>query len=281
MTSLLLLSSSLVFLTVLTASGSIGPLWDRYSQQYVGDLIESMRSLGTDDKRINAYMRWWGICMVAAPFILGVLFRMVPLALGAAYLVFVAPRYVLGWQISRRRSLLSRQMVRASVAMANSARAGLSLAQGLDVVASDAAEPLKSEFQRMTHEYKAGRPLGDTLSRAQNRFKLAAFTVFSTVVLVCMERGGNIAFALERISENLEEMQRLQGKLEATTASGRRMALFLGCFPIVFLIGFTVLDPAMMNRMYTTTAGQLILLGVGALVYVSVRWCIHILNIDF
>jgi tight adherence protein B len=281
MEPLIVLSTVLVFAAVMLGALWIGPVWDALSRRYVGDLVGQLRCLGVESKQIARSLRWWGIAIFGTFFVLAVPLRMVPVACGAAYLVIVAPRYVLGWRIARQRILLRDQMVRAAVALANSARAGLSQAQGLEAISRDAPEPLAAEFRRIVHDYQAGRPLADALEETQKRLDLEAFTVFSTVLMICMERGGNICFALERISSNLQELQRLQRKVEADTAAGRRTALLLGIFPFVFLLGTTVLDPAMMRFMYTTSLGQFILLGVGAMVYGAFRWCLAILNVEF
>jgi len=226
-------------------------------------------------------MRWWVMAIVGTLVVFAIFLKMPPVAIGLAYLVFIAPRFIMKWMVETRRILLRDQMVQATVAMANSARAGLSQAQGLELVAQESADPLAKEFKRIVHDYHAGRPMADALTETQTRLKLESFDVFCSVVLLCMERGGKVSDALERISQSLMERQRLERKLEADTASGRRMALLLGAFPIVFLAGFTVLDPAMMSYMYTTLAGQLVLLLCGVMVYISVRWCMSILAIDF
>ena len=281
MDPLILLASLLCFGAVFTAALWIGPVWDRLARYYVGDLIPQLESLGLSSAQIARYMRVWGLTIFGVVFVFAVALRMFPVALGATYLVLIAPRYILTWRIAQRQILLRDQMVRASVALANASRAGLSQAQGLELVARDTPEPMAGMFRRIVHDYHAGRPLASALEELQQRLNLEAFTVFSTVLLVCMERGGKVSFALDRISENLQELQRLGRKLEADTAAGRRTALLLGAFPVVFLVGFSMLDPKMMHYMYNTTLGQVILLGVGALVFVAVKWCIAILNADF
>ena len=280
--SLMILTSTLAaFSAAFLAALWIGPAWDRVSRSYVGDMVAHLQALGASSKQVAFYMRWWGIAMVAVPLVAGFVLRMVPVALGLTYLLFVGPRDLLGWRIAQRRILLRDQMVKAAVALANSARAGLSQAQGLELIARETPDPLASEFRRIVGDYQAGRPLARALEETQKRLGLDSFTIFSTVLMVCMERGGNVAFALDRISTNLQELQRLERKLETSTASGRRMALILGAFPFVFLGGFTLLDPDMMNTMYTSLIGQLVLLGVGVLVYVSFLWCEKIMKVEF
>ena len=76
-------------------------------------------------------------------------------------------------------------------------------------------------------------------------------------------------------------MQRLERKLEADSASGRKLAPLLALFPLFFLGLFTLMDPVSMNLLYTTLIGNLVLLLVGFIVFVAFKWCMFILNKDF
>ena len=58
-------------------------------------------------------------------------------------------------------------MVAATIALANTSRAGLSLAQGLETVGNETPEPLASEIRRIVREYKHGRPLAEVASRSE------------------------------------------------------------------------------------------------------------------
>src|SRR5205085_687207 len=143
------------------------------------------------------------------------------------FFVYVAPRYVLEFVIARRRSLLRDQMVGASTAMANAARAGLALGQALESISKETPAPLANEFRRIIQEYERGRPLPDALRDAKERLELDGFTLFTSSLLTCLDRGGRITEALDRISKSLQESQRLERKLEADTATGRKVVIIL------------------------------------------------------
>lgn len=278
---LMLLSSMLVFAGVFLAAMWIGPAWDSYTRRYIGDLRPRLMALGLDNQGVVRALRWWGVALFATLLVFGVLAGMPPVALGLAYVVFVSPRFILDYLINRRRVKLRDQMVRVSAALANTSRAGLALQQGLEKVAEDTPQPLKAELKRIVRDYHAGRPLADSLREVERRLNLEAFTMFSSAILVCIERGGRVTFALDRISTGLQEMQRLERKLEADTAAGRKLATILAMFPMFFLLMFAVLDPISTWFLFDKTLGHFVLLGVGALVYVAVRWCMVILRVDF
>ena len=273
--------------SVLTAAATglvamwIGPSWDSYTRGYVADLAPRMNALGYDEASRNVMLRWWGIALFMAVFVFGVLFAMPPVAVGITYLVYIAPRLLIDRIIGRRKIKLRDQMVRASAGLANSARAGLALAQGLEEVSRNTPQPLQRELKSIVNDFNRGTRLEVAIRKIEQKLDIEAFTVFTSAILTCMERGGKVTYALDRIAEGLQEMQRLERKLEADSAAGRQLAFVLSVFPLFFLGMFAVLDPVSTSFMFNTLIGQFVLLGVGTVVYGAMQWCMRILNIDF
>lgn len=276
----ILFSSTLVFAAVYLAVGSAGNVWDEVTKRYVADLTPKLDSLSIDHQQLSGYLRIWGISLVAAFVIVAFILGMPPVALAAVYLVYVAPRIILDFKIRRRRALLRDQMVAATIALANTSRAGLSLAQGLETVGNETPEPLAAELRRIVREYKRGRPLAESLRAAKDRLNVDSFTLFSAAVLVSLERGGRITDALERISHSLQETQRIERKLEVDTASGKKVVYILTGFPLFFLGISYLMNPAGTASVFQSLLGQLILLVVIALCYFSFRWSQKILAIE-
>jgi tight adherence protein B len=277
----ILLTSCLAFACVFLLCQWLAPAWDAISDRYLQNINPRLRALGMDEQMIKMAMRWWGIAMFGILVVFGVLLQMPTVAIGIVLLVAISPTMVLDSLIQQRQQKLRDQLVRASTGIANGCRAGLSLPQSIEKVAGETPFPLNQELTRIVRYYKGGSRIQDALREVQARLNLESFTIFASSAVVSLEQGGNIALALERISEGLQEMQRLERKLEADSASGKRLALVLGLFPVGFLILFTMLDPASMTLLYTTLLGNLILCGVGFIVYIAFRWCLVILDLDF
>ncbi|HVT26969.1 MAG TPA: type II secretion system F family protein [Lacipirellulaceae bacterium] len=276
----ILISSTLIFAAVFLAVRSGGDVWDQVTSRYVADITPKLDSLSLDRSRLPKYLRIWGISLVAAFVFVAFILRMPPVAIAAVYLVYVAPRIILDIMIRRRRALLRDQMVAATIALANTARAGLSLAQGIETVSKETPDPLASELRRIVHEYRHGRPLSESLRATKERLKIESFTLFSAAILVCLERGGRITDALERISHSLQELQRIERKLEVDTASGTKVVYILTAFPVLFLGLSYVTNPSGTDTLLHTLLGQIILLFVIILTYFSFRWSQKILAIE-
>ncbi|MGC3968794.1 MAG: type II secretion system F family protein [Pirellulales bacterium] len=256
------------------------PLWDKVGERYVSDVRPMLDSLSLTSDRMPDLLRWWGISMAAVFVLFSIGLGMWPVAVAAVYLVYVAPRLYLQYMISRRATLLRDQLVGTVTALANATRAGLSLAQGIENVSNETPEPLATELRRIVRDYRGGRPLAEALIQARDRLKLDGFTLFTSALLVSLERGGRITEALERISRSLQENQRLERKLEADTESGRKVVVMLAAFPAVFLGLFYFLNPEGTALLFTSILGQVVLVFVIVIVYAAVRWANRILKLE-
>jgi tight adherence protein B len=279
-TTVLAITSAMWFAAAVLATYSIQPVWDRIARRYVIDLKPQLDALSISPQEVDRYLRIWGLSLLGTFLVLTFVLRMLPLAVVCMYLVYVAPRILLTVIIERRKRLIRDQMVGATVALANTCRAGLSLAQGMLMVANEAPEPLATELRRISGDFEHGRPLAESILDTKQRLNLDSFTLFASAVLVSLDRGGRVTDALDRISHSLQENQRLERKLDSDTASGKAVVWILTLFPLLFLgiVFLMAREQAMM--VFQSLIGQLVLAVVLVLVYVSLRWSQRILNLQ-
>lgn len=275
-----LVSTAMFGVAGFIAARSVVGAWDLVSQRFVADLKPMLESLSLDQKQIQHLLRWWGISLVASFVVLTFVLGMLPIAVAVVLLLVFAPRWVLRWMIRRRRTLLRDQLVGGTTALANACRAGLSLAQGLETVSGEVPQPLAAELQRIVNGYQHGQSLTDAITATKERLNLDSFTLFASAICVSLQRGGRVTESLERIGGTLQENQRVERKLEAETASGRKVVILLALFPFVFLGGFYVMHPEGTLLVFQSLIGQFVLLAVIGLVVASVAWSNRILSIE-
>lgn len=259
---------------------AVTPIWDGIVARHIKDLTPQFNAINMDTSQLPGYLRLWGVAMAAAFVILWQFLGMLPVALAVVGIIYTLPRYLMEGAITGRKIRLRDQLVGAGVALANSCRAGLSLPQAFAEVSREIPDPLAAEFKRISRDYSAGRPFAESLTDVKVRMDLDSFTLFASAILVCLQAGGNMTVALERISASLQENQRLERKLEADTAAGKSVVMILTAFPWVFLAGFYLFEPEGTTLMFTTIPGQIVVVAIGALVYVSYRWAMKILNVN-
>ncbi len=165
MNPVILLSSCLLGLATALAVAWGLPWLDRVTARQVEELKARMTALGIDHGAMTTYLRLWVALIAGIVVLMGPV--MPPIAIALACLVYVAPRIILGVVVRRRSYLLRDQMVEASITLANSARAGMSLAQGIELVGQEAPQPLAAEFRRITNDFHRGKPLpeGSTIPK--------------------------------------------------------------------------------------------------------------------
>jgi tight adherence protein B len=256
------------------------PFLDRLTSRHVTDLQPVLTNLDIDQRYLPVALRWWVIAQLAVVVLVGIVLMSPLLAAPLLLLVYLLPRVVLFELVSRRRQQLRDQLVNGAQALANTTRAGLTLPQGMEAILRETPDPLARVFRRIVADFHRGRPFAEPLREAQQRLQLEGFTLFASALLVCLERGGKVTEALERISRSLQENQRLERKLEADTASGRMTIRVLLLCPVGFLGLFYLIDPLGTSLLFTTLLGQLILFVAACLVYLAVWWAQSILKLN-
>lgn len=268
------------FLAAALAAHWLWPMWAGFCRRRFERFLPEWTAVGLDAEQLLAWAQRCAVGLTAALLVSTLVLGMPGLGVLLAIVIVALPALVVRTLIRRRRALLRDQLVSACQGLSNAARAGLSLPQGLEAVSAETPAPLAVDLRRIVSEYQRGRTLADTLQETQQRLRLESFTLFSSAVLICLDRGGRLTDALDRIAASLQDNQRLRRKLEADTASGRKVVLILGLFPFLFLGGFYLLDPESTALIFQTLPGQLVLVLVCVLDAVGVLWARKIMKLD-
>jgi len=236
--------------------------------------------------RINTtYVRsllavWWGN-VLACYVVLWLVFDLPVLGLLVAALLVAAPWWLVRRWAWRRKMLIEDQMADAMVSLSSAIRAGLSLAQSLDILAKQSPRPICQEFQQLVGEYQLGKPMERCLDEARERLHSENFALFAAAMQASRESGGKLNETVERIAYSVREMQRLERKLIAETAQARTSALYMALVPFAILaLYYFILDPVNTEKLFTTVVGQLFLCASLVLNVVAYLWARKILNPD-
>jgi tight adherence protein B len=244
------------------------------------DLADKLRRLRVSSRRLRGYLVAWLIvtaCVMAAMlFVAG---SMIFAILAGAFLI-CAPWYLLRRMAERRRQKIEDQLADAMVGLANAVRAGLSLAQSLEILASQCPPPINTEFHQIVGEYKLGKPLERTLSEARQRLKSENFALFAAAMLASHESGGRLNETVERIAHSVLELQRLERKVVAETAQARRSAIYMAIAPAFILVAYWFIDPVNTAMLFTRFLGQCILASAVVLNVIAYVWASFLLNPD-
>lgn len=244
------------------------------------DIAEKLRRLRAPTPNLRKYLVGWLIA-VGATF-LGLWLGLDSLIFASLSLVFLAaaPWYLLRRMAERRRQKIEDQLADAMVTLANAVRAGLSLAQSMEILAAQCPKPINAEFHQIVAEYNLGKPLDRTLTEAKERLRSENFALFAAALLASHESGGRLNETVERIAQSVLELQRLERKVMAETAQARKSAIYMAMAPAVILVVYYFVDPENTTLLFTEIVGQILLATAVVLNVVAYFWAKVILNPD-
>jgi len=244
------------------------------------DLSEKLRRLRAPTRNLRRYLAVWAATTAAVFLVLWLGLGSLVFALLATVFLLVAPWYLLRRMAQRHRQKIEDQMADSMVTLANAVRAGLSLAQSMEILAAQCPKPINAEFHQIVAEYKMGKPLDRTLTEAKERLKSENFALFAAALLASHESGGRLNETVERIAQSVLEMQRLERKILSETAQARKSAVYMALVPLVILVAYFFVDPASTTALFVTTIGQVLLSLALVLNVVAYLWARVILNPD-
>ncbi len=275
-----LLASLLFAAATATAFWAGRPYLARLFLRLEKDLADKLRRLRVSTRRLRGYLIAWLIVTACAMTALVLIVGSPIFALLAGAFLVCAPWYLLRRMAERRRQKIEDQLADAMVGLANAVRAGLSLAQSLEILASQCPAPINTEFHQIIGEYKLGKPLERTLSEARQRLKSENFALFAAAMLASHESGGRLNETVERIARSVLELQRLERKVVAETAQARRTAIYMAIAPAIILVAYWFIDPGSTAMLFTRFLGQCILAASVVLNVIAYVWASYLLNPD-
>lgn len=243
------------------------------------DITDKLRALRVSPKNLKRWLVAWSLLILLSFLTLTVLFASLPIGLVTAGLLGALPWHILKVMAENRRQQIEDQLADAMVSLSSAIKAGLSLAQALDILAQQTPRPICQEFQQIIGEYQLGKPLERCLREAKERLRSENFALFAAAMEASRESGGRLNETVERIAHSVRELQRLERKILSETAQARTSAIYMALAPgFVLALYYFVLDPVNTERLFTTFAGQ-VMLCVAVILNVSAfLWARKILN---
>lgn len=135
--------------------------------------------------------------------------------------------------------------------LANATRSGLTLNQGIQMVAQEIATPAKIEFKRLAHEISLGIPFDMAIKKMENRIDNKEFKIFVATILIQKKAGGNISSILEEMSQTLEDRKLLKQEIKTMTAEQRYVAILVPIIPIFLVLMMNNVIDGFLDPLFT------------------------------
>ena len=181
---------------------------------------------------------------------------------------FFGPRVYVRLRQSKRLNQFNDQLGDAINQMSNGLRAGYSVMQAMDSVASELPSPISSEFLRVVQEMQLGLSMERSLDNMLRRMASEDLDLMITAINVQREVGGNLADILDVISFTIRERVRIKGEIRTLTAQGRVSAYVITFLPIGLTLLLLVLNREYIMKLFSSACG-FAMLGVGIILISS------------
>jgi tight adherence protein B len=169
--------------------------------------------------------------------------------IGVEFVVLAAIGYLLpAFYLRNRRGHRLRQfdaqLPRAMELIANSMKAGQSVAQSLTSVTDNAAPPVSDEFALARREIELGATVESAFNNMVRRIGSNDLRLMVMVITIQRSVGGDLPAILVTLADTMRQREEMRAEINAATAQSRATALIITLLPIVaaFLLYFIVRD---------------------------------------
>ncbi|MDO9338779.1 MAG: type II secretion system F family protein [Caulobacter sp.] len=196
-------------------------------------------------------------------FVAVLLFQRNPLiALGAGFAAgFGLPRWVINFLAKRRIKKFTEHFSDAIDIIVRGIKSGLPVHDCLKIIGRESPEPLGAEFRSLVENVGVGVSIGDALEKMFQRMPTSELRFFAIVLAIQQKTGGNLAEALNNLSQVLRARKLMREKIKALSSEAIASSFIIGSLPPGVVILITVTTPAYMAPMFSDSRGHLMLMG--------------------
>lgn len=183
-----------------------------------------------------------------------------------ALVAFNIPKLIVRYLKKRRLERFNLQLLDTLPMMANALRAGFSINQAFESVASSSENPMKQEISLLLQQMRIGVPFSEALAHLDERVGSEDLTLVCSAIDIARKSGGNLTEIFDTIAETIRARLRIHQHVKTLTAQGRLQGLIIGAMPFLLGIGMLIFKPALMLPFACSLPGALTLFAVVVLV---------------
>ena len=213
------------------------------------------------------------LLLVQVPWFFAAIF-----ALTASY---VLPRMYLNFLRRRYQDRFLDELPNAVEAIVRGVKTGLPLNDTVRLVARDAKEPVRSEFNRILDQQAFGMSMTDAVQVLLERVPLPEVNFFVVVISVQQQAGGNLSEALGNLARVLRNRKKMKLKVKAMSSEAKASAGIIGSLPFVVATLVSIMSPTYLQPLFTTTVGLICLGGSALMLSMGIFVMVRMVRFDY
>jgi tight adherence protein B len=219
-----------------------------------------------------------GVALFIVPFIFGLPWFV---AAGLSFVGFFGlPRWFLGVLRKRRQNTFLNDFADAIDVMVRALKAGLPVSEAMKIIASESGPPVGPEFLEVVEGQRVGITIDQGIERMVERMPLSEVNFLAIVMTIQSKTGGNLSEALGNLSRVLRDRKKMKQKIRAISQEAKSSAAIIGALPFCVMGALAVLNPAYLEPMFSTTLGNILLVGSGTWMTIGVLIMRKMINFE-
>ena len=191
------------------------------------------------------------------------------------------PRWILNFLARRRQRKFIDEFANSIDIIVRGVKTGLPLNDCIGIIAQESPDPVGPEFAKIVEEQRIGVTLGKGLERMYERMPLQEVNFLSIVITIQQSAGGNLAEALQNLSNVLRERKKLEGKVRAFSQEAKSSAMIIGALPLLVMSAVYVTKPAYISILFEERLGNMMLAGSAFWMLIGVLVMRKMINFDY
>lgn len=212
-------------------------------------------------ERFYLYSALTGAVLAIVVFVLGAPLFVVPGALLVGGLGL--PRWYVSMARKRRVKAFLNEFPNALDVIVRAVKSGLPLNDGIRLIASEARDPVRTEFRRIVESQQLGLSIPEASMRMGETMPCPEANFFGIVIQIQSQAGGNLSEALGNLSRVIRDRKRMKAKVNALSMEAKASAAIIGALPFIVATLVYLSSPAYIMPLFTTSTGHLILVASG------------------
>jgi tight adherence protein B len=169
------------------------------------------------------------------------------------------PRWILGFLKARRIKRYLEELPNAMDVIVRGIRSGLPLNDCIRMIASEAQEPVRSEFRAIIEQQALGISIADAVGKLYERVPVPESNFFAIVIAIQAKAGGNLSETLNNLSRVLRERKKMKAKIQAMSQEAKASAGIIAALPFLVAILTYLSSPHYIELLWTTDIGRICL----------------------
>jgi tight adherence protein B len=157
-------------------------------------------------------------------------------------------------------SIIDLQTIESLTIIKSAILSGQSLQNALNTAAIELKEPIKNEFAKISNKLSLGIDFNKVLSDISQKAPSKEFKFMIDAIKLSKDSGASLSNTFEKIANCASQRITLQNKIMALTAQGKISGLIVSFIPFLIILIMYVMQPDMISVLFTTIAGNFLLL---------------------